>query len=125
MILWESKKVLSATSTNDHNKDAKKILTAMQMIYNEILQEGGRYEEHEEDILSDSDTIQSEEFKLEIMLLKIRRDRGKEVKVREMSSVVITKFQSLVKHGECDVDSKANPAHLNFSLRLARATKTI
>ena len=64
MILWESKKVLSATSTNDHNKDAKKILTAMQMIYNEILQEGGRYEEHEEDILSDSDTIQSEEFKL-------------------------------------------------------------
>ena len=92
------------------------MLTAMQMICNEILQEGGRHEEHEEDIMSDLGTIQNEEFKLEIMLLKIRRDRGKEVKVQEMSSVEITKFQSLVKHGECDVDSKTKPSHLNFSL---------
>ena len=48
------------------------------------------------------------------MLLKIRRDTGKEVKVREMSSVVITKFQSLVKYGEHNVCSNTKLACLSF-----------
>ena len=112
--LWELKKALSAVSINDCNKDVKKILTAMQMICNEILKEGGRCEEHEEDMMSAIGAIQNEEFKLEIILLKSRRDRGKVFKVRKTSSVSITKFQSLVKRGEFEMDSKTKLAHLNF-----------
>ena len=92
MSLRELKKVLITESINYCNKDVKKILTAMQMICNEILKEGGRCEEHEEDMLSAIGAIQNEEFKLEIILLKSRRDRGEEVKVREISSLEITKF---------------------------------
>ena len=59
-------------------------------------------------------TIQNEELKLEIVLLKSRRDRGKDTKVREISAVAITKLQSLVKRGEHNVDSKTKPARLRF-----------
>ena len=114
MSRLELKKALSTTSINNYDKDVKKTLTAMQMFYYEILQEGGQHEEHEEVTMSTLVTIQNEEFKLEIMLIKSRRDRGKVFKVRKTSSVSITKFQSLVKRSEYDVDSKTKPACLNF-----------
>ena len=39
--MQELKKSLSTIIIDNHNKDMKKILTAMQIIRNEILQEGG------------------------------------------------------------------------------------
>ena len=62
--LQELKRALSSIKINYCNKDVKEMLTTMQMIYTEILQEGGRNEEHEEDMLHDLGAIQNQEFKL-------------------------------------------------------------
>ena len=76
----ELKKALNTIKINDYNKDVKKMLTTMQMICNEIFQTGYRCEKYEEDMLSALGTIQNEELKLKIMLLKRRRDRGEDFK---------------------------------------------
>ena len=89
------------------------------MVHNKISQEEGRNEEHEDNILSALGTIQNEDFKLEIMPLKRRRDRGKDAKAREISSAAITKHQRIVKRGETKKEcmsfstsaNKSNPGH--------------
>ena len=80
MSLGELKKALNTISISDCNKDVKKMLNAIQMICEKILQERVRCEEHEEDTLSTLGKIQNGELKKQITLLESRRDRGRMLK---------------------------------------------
>ena len=112
----ELKKKLGKMEVNMHGKNVKSMLTSMQMLYSEILQEGGSHEDYIDDVLAALMTVNNDEFKLEIMLMKSKRVKREPIDVREVISVATTKYHDLVTNNEyvTSKDSDVKPEFLSF-----------
>ena len=69
----EIKKYLTNMEVKIHGKNLKSMLTSMHMMCSETLQEGGSHDDHIDDMLAALMTVDNDEFKLEIMLMKSKR----------------------------------------------------
>ena len=69
----ELKKQLTKMEVKTHGKNVKFMLTSMQMLHSETLQEGGFYDDYVDSVLADLMTVDNDELKLGIMLMKSKR----------------------------------------------------
>ena len=96
----ELKKQRTKMEIKTYGKNVKSMLTSMQMLYSEMLQEGSSHDDYVDGVLAALMTVDNDEFKLEIMLMKSKRVKREPIDVREIISVTTTKHHDLVTNNE-------------------------
>ena len=88
---------LSMFKIQDCNYDVIDMLTAIELLYEEILREGGTHSDYEDNLVRALSIVDTAQFNLEIILIRGRRDKGEKVPASEIINIATQKYNSMVK----------------------------